>query len=91
MNYHVWQQRFIATVHSQRSLSSKIQLLPLESFRTFRTVQDQYVRGTGNKGAVHQVELEDNCVFCVHKDTTFEVIHHVLKSRQRIGYKSQEE
>jgi hypothetical protein len=42
---------------------------------------------TGNKGAVHQVELEDNCLFCVHKDTTLEVIHHMLKSGRKSGRK----
>jgi hypothetical protein len=57
MNYHVWRRRFIATVHSQRRLSSKIQLSSLESVRTFRRVEDQDVTCTGNEGAVHQVEL----------------------------------
>jgi hypothetical protein len=87
MNYHVWQRRFIATVHSQGRLSFKIQLLSFESVRTFRTVEDQYVMCTGNEGAVHQVELEDNCVFRVHEDTTLEVIHHMLKSGRKSGRK----
>jgi hypothetical protein len=87
MNYHVWQGRFISTVHSQRRLSSKIQLSSLESVRTFRTVEDQDVTCTGNEGAVHQVELEDNCVFRVHEDTTLEVIHHMLKSGRKSGRK----
>jgi hypothetical protein len=78
---------FIASVHSQRRLSSKIELLSLESVRTFRTVEDQDVTCTGNEGAVHQVELEDNCVFCVHKDTTLEVTHHMLKSGRELGRK----
>jgi hypothetical protein len=87
MNYHVWQGRFISTVHSQRRLSSKIQLSSLESVRTFRTVEDQDVTCTGNEGAVHQVELEDNCVFRLHEDTTLEVIHHMLKSGRKSGRK----
>jgi hypothetical protein len=86
MNYHVWQRRFIATVHSQQRLCSKIQLLSLESLRTFRT-EDQDVMCTGNEGADHQVELEDNCVFRVHEDTTLEVIHHMLKSGRKSGRK----
>jgi hypothetical protein len=66
MNYPVWQRRFIATVHSHQRLSSKIQLSSLKSVKTFTTLEDQDVRCTGNEGAVHQVELKDNCVFCVH-------------------------
>jgi hypothetical protein len=53
----------------------------------FRTVEDHDVRRTGNKGAVHQVELDDNYVFHVHEDTTLEVLHHLLKSGQKLGRK----
>jgi hypothetical protein len=87
MNYHVWRRRFIATVHSQRRLSSKIQLSSLKSVRTFRTVEDQDVMCTGKEGAVHQVELKDNCIFHVHKDTTLEATHHMLKSGRESGRK----
>jgi hypothetical protein len=53
----------------------------------FRTVEDHDVRGTGNEGAVHQVELDDNCVFHVHEDRTLEVIQHMLKSGEKSGGK----
>jgi hypothetical protein len=85
MNYHVWRRRFIATVHSQRRICSKTQLSSLKSVRTFRTVEDQDVTCTGNKGAVHQVELEGKCVFKVHEDTILKVFHHMLKSGGESG------
>jgi hypothetical protein len=42
---------------------------------------------TGNEDAVHQVELKDNCVVCVHKDTTLAVTRHILTSNRRSGRK----
>jgi hypothetical protein len=81
MNYHVWRRRFIATVHSQQRLNFEIQLSSLESVKTFTMVEDQDVTRTGNKGAVHQVELKDSCVFCVH------VTPHMLTSGRKSGRK----
>jgi hypothetical protein len=100
MNYHVWRRSFIATLHSQGmppAESVRISAIgwitrwwPLESVKTFTKVEDQDVMRVGNKGAVHQVELKDNCVFRVHKDTTLAVTCHMLTSGKRLGRKVRE-
>jgi hypothetical protein len=97
MNYHVWQRGFIATVHSQQMPPAEsvhmsairwiTRWWSLESVKTFITVEDQDVMRTGNKGAVHQVELIDNCFFRVHKDTTLAVTCHMLTCGRRSGRK----
>jgi hypothetical protein len=61
MNYHVWQRWFKDIVHSQPPVESGSRLAigwnkkrwPLESVKTFKTVEDQKVTCTDNKDADH--------------------------------------
>jgi hypothetical protein len=63
---------------------------PLESGKTFTTVEDQNVMCTGNKDASHRVKLKKNCVFCFHKDTILAVTRHMLTIGRRLGRKFRE-
>jgi hypothetical protein len=48
---------------------------------------EAYTCRIGNEGAVHQIELKDNCIFRVHMDTTLAVTRHMLTSGRRSGRK----
>jgi hypothetical protein len=97
MNYHVWQCRFMATVHSQQKPPAESVCMSaigwikkwwsIESVKTFTTVEYQDVTCTGNEDKAHQVELKYNCIFCVHKDTTLAVTRHMLTSVRRSSRK----